>query len=78
MDIHLDGKRAIVLASSKGIGRASATELAREGANVAISSRSESNLEASKELIVDETGVPRSGFQRLRVISPMRRRSPIR
>lgn len=58
MDVHLDGKRAIVLASSKGIGRASAMELAREGASVAISSRSEPNLEAAKELIVDETGVP--------------------
>ncbi len=56
MDLGLDGKRAIVLAASKGLGRASATELVREGASVVISSRSEENLEAAREAILTETG----------------------
>ncbi len=55
MDLQLDGSRALVLASSQGIGLASAKALAGEGAHVAISSRSESNLEAAKAEIVDET-----------------------
>lgn len=39
MDLGLKGKVAIVLAASKGIGRASALELAKEGASVVIGSR---------------------------------------
>lgn len=56
MDLQLDGKRAFVLASSQGIGRASAKALVDEGARVVISSRSESNLRDAKELILEETG----------------------
>ena len=36
MDLELEGKVAIVTGGSKGIGRAIALELAREGVNVAI------------------------------------------
>lgn len=57
MDLELDGDAALVTASSQGLGRAVATQLAAEGARVAISSRSEENLEAAKEQIVAETGV---------------------
>ncbi len=39
MDLGLKGKNAMVLASSKGLGKAVALELAREGANVAICGR---------------------------------------
>ena len=39
MDLGLGGKRAIVTGGSKGIGKAIALELAREGADVAIVSR---------------------------------------
>ena len=44
MDLGLKGKVAIVLAASKGIGRASALELAQEGASVVIGSRAQEAL----------------------------------
>jgi len=40
MDLGIEGRAALVLGASKGIGRAIATELAAEGARVAIASRS--------------------------------------
>jgi 3-oxoacyl-[acyl-carrier protein] reductase len=45
MDLGLDGRVALVMAASKGIGRGIATALAREGARVAIASRSIERLE---------------------------------
>jgi 3-oxoacyl-[acyl-carrier protein] reductase len=39
MDLHLKGKRAIVLGGSRGIGRAIADTLAAEGASVGICAR---------------------------------------
>ncbi|MFB6303252.1 MAG: SDR family oxidoreductase [Haloferacaceae archaeon] len=56
MDLGLDGKRAFVAASSKGLGRAVATRLVEEGARVTVSSRSEDNLADAREHILDETG----------------------
>ena len=47
MDFGLKGKNALVVASSKGIGRAVAEGLLREGCNVAVCSRSRENLENS-------------------------------
>lgn len=47
MDLGLKGKNAMVLASSKGLGKAVALELAREGANVAICGRDKESLEAT-------------------------------
>lgn len=57
MDLQLDGNTALVMAASKGIGREIATQLAAEGAHVAISSRSRENLEAAREYIVETAGV---------------------
>ncbi len=56
MELGLKGRRALVTASSKGIGFAVAMMLAREGVNVIISSRSSENLKAASEKIRGETG----------------------
>jgi len=51
MDLNLKGKNALVLASSKGMGKMCAKRLAEEGANVLICSRNINNLkEAEKEI----------------------------
>ena len=56
MDLGLDGKVALVAASSKGLGKASALTLAREGARVTVCSRTEADLQAAAEEIRAETG----------------------
>ena len=56
MDLGLKNKTAIVMASSAGLGKAVATELAREGANVMISSRREDELKKVQAEIKSETG----------------------
>lgn len=56
MDLELTGKVAIVCAASRGLGRAVAMALAREGAGVAICARSEGPLRETAEAIRRETG----------------------
>jgi 3-oxoacyl-[acyl-carrier protein] reductase len=56
MDLGLQGKVALVMAASKGLGRAVATELAREGASVVISSRDAETLSQTAAEIAEETG----------------------
>lgn len=55
MDLQLVGRTAIVLASTKGLGKATAIALAKEGANVTISGRDESALEATASEIEQAT-----------------------
>jgi len=47
MDLGLAGRRAIVCAASKGLGKACATALAEAGASVVITGRGEAALEAA-------------------------------
>ena len=56
MDLGLTGKAALVGGASRGIGRATATALAREGCRVAICSRNQETLEAAAQEIRDATG----------------------
>src|SRR5262245_49575819 len=56
MDLGLTGKVAIVLAASKGLGRASAAALAAEGASVTIGARHTEELEVAAQQIREETG----------------------
>jgi 3-oxoacyl-[acyl-carrier protein] reductase len=51
VELGLDGKVAIVAAASKGLGRASALALAREGARVTICARTEADLERAADEI---------------------------
>ena len=57
MDTGLKGKRAIVCAASKGLGRACAMALAREGVDVVITARTASTLETTAAEIRAATGV---------------------
>ena len=57
MDLGLKGKTALVAASSKGLGRAVAAELAREGANLVICARGVSALKEARQTISHQTGV---------------------
>ncbi|MGG1659713.1 SDR family oxidoreductase [Brevibacillus sp. NRS-1366] len=56
MDLHLQGKTAIVLASSKGLGKATALCLAKEGAHVTICGRDEAALASVRAEIEQATG----------------------
>jgi len=56
MDFRLEGKYALVTGGSKGIGKAIARELAREGVDVVIAARTLSDLEESARELQKETG----------------------
>ena len=56
MDLGLTGKIAIVTGGSRGIGKAIALELAREGVDVAICGRTLEALEETARQIKDQTG----------------------
>lgn len=56
MDFGLDGRVALVAAASKGIGFASARELAREGVRVFLCSRDEERAREAARKIAVETG----------------------
>lgn len=55
MDLQLHGRRALVSASSGGIGEAIATALSREGAEVIINGRSEATVDKAMQRIADKS-----------------------
>lgn len=62
MDLHLAGKSVIVMAASKGLGRATAELFAEEGAKVVITSRNVEELEKTTAEIKQKK---RAGSDRL-------------
>ena len=57
MDLGLTGRKAIVCASSRGLGRACARALAEDGVDVAINGRDAAVVESTAMAIAAETGV---------------------
>jgi hypothetical protein len=51
MDLGIKGKAALVTGGNRGIGKATALEMAKEGVNIAITGRDEADLAATKEEI---------------------------
>lgn len=51
MDLGIQGKNALIMASSKGLGKAVAFELAKEGVNVFLCSRSQEDLKIAAQEI---------------------------
>ena len=56
MELDLQGKVAIVTGGSRGIGKAVARELAREGMDVALAARDQAALAATAAELAQETG----------------------
>ena len=56
MDLGLKDKSVVILASSQGLGKATAMQFAQEGAKVVISSRRESELKNVVSEIIELTG----------------------
>src|ERR1700730_3400513 len=56
MDLGISGRRAIVCASSRGLGRACAQALAAAGCEVVINGRDEETLKATAAALTAATG----------------------
>ncbi|URQ68715.1 SDR family oxidoreductase [SAR86 cluster bacterium] len=55
MNLNLKNKNAVVCASSQGLGKAAAIDLAKEGVNLAICSRDQEKIDKAKEEILQKT-----------------------
>lgn len=57
MDLGISGKTALVAASSRGIGKGCARELAKEGVDLVLCARGEEDLRETARDLQDESGV---------------------
>ena len=74
MDLSIKGRRAIVCGASRGLGRACAESLAREGVHVVMAARRPEVLEqAAAEPLKGKTGIPVGCF-----ISPFCKKSEVK
>lgn len=62
MELGLEGKRALVVAASKGLGYAVARALAAEGARLAIASSNEENIARAARALAAATGAEVAGL----------------
>ena len=51
MELHLNNKTALITGASKGIGKAIAESMAKEGCNLILTARSEDKLKSLKETL---------------------------
>lgn len=63
LDLHLQGKTAVVTASSRGLGRAVAEQMAAEGVDLVLCSRSRQDVESAADELRQAYGVKASGIQ---------------
>lgn len=69
MELNLNGKTAIIAASSQGLGFAIAERLIREGANVMISGRDEEKLK-QKAALLEEIDLGKVSYHKTDVTNP--------
>ena len=63
MELSLKGKNAIVCASSQGLGKAAAVDLAKEGVNLVICSRDQDKINSVKKEIEETAEVDVLGLR---------------